>query len=174
LSILKNKKTLFLLIAILLLIIDFSAKLIALRAKSFNLKLIKFGLSKNYGLFFWPVKQELLIIFSVIFLFLLFVFLIKKGKQNFLLSFFLLLIGLGGLSNLFDRIFYGFVVDYLWVFFIPFSWFNFADVMIFFGCLLSLRLVLQKQVPSSKLKKTIENKSGHKNEDQKNPFPSNG
>ena len=42
------------------------------------------------------------------------------------------LIFVGGLSNLFDRISYGYTIDYLHLY--PYSFFNFADLMIIIGC----------------------------------------
>jgi signal peptidase II len=50
----------------------------------------------------------------------------------------LFLIILGGLSNFFDRIFFGYVIDYLRISILPISLFNIADLMIIFGILLIL------------------------------------
>ncbi len=43
------------------------------------------------------------------------------------------LIILGGLSNFFDRIFFGYVIDWIKIFILPISIFNIADLMIIGG-----------------------------------------
>lgn len=48
----------------------------------------------------------------------------------------LALIFVGGLSNLFDRIGYGYTIDYLHLY--PYSFFNIADLMIIIGCGLTI------------------------------------
>lgn len=108
-----------------------------------NLLLLK--ASQNQRLFFWQVGQSFLIGFSLIALGGLFFILIKKkDKRSFLLTDGLLLIILGGASNLYDRIFFGYVIDFIWVFFLPFFTFNIADIMITFGCFLAARYSLSK------------------------------
>ena len=69
----------------------------------------------------------------VIFILLFFKYL-KTGKI-LLLSGFLLVI-FGGASNLFDRIYYGYVIDFIKIFILPISIFNIADVLIFLGLIL--------------------------------------
>lgn len=98
---------------------------------------------KNPKLYFWNVNSVLLYIISgAILLLLIFLFfktlnLKKKNKKterrNFLLSAGLLFIIFGGASNLFDRIFFGYVIDWIRVFFLPISIFNIADIMIVLG-----------------------------------------
>ncbi len=79
-----------------------------------------------------PVPQVLIIIFTlVILIFLGFIWwksLIKNQKFQLLA---LSLIIVGALSNLFDRLIFGYVIDYINVFFWPI--FNLADVMIVSG-----------------------------------------
>lgn len=65
---------------------------------------------------------------------------LKKGvrartKERFL-KFGLALIILGGLSNFFDRIYFGYVIDYFRIFILPISIFNIADLMIIAGVIL--------------------------------------
>ena len=84
-----------------------------------------FGLLKNHTLF-------LTIITSVFVLVMLYVIVSKRtGSKLFNVS--LILITAGGLGNLYDRIFYGYVVDYLEFTFVNYAVFNFADVIINIG-----------------------------------------
>ncbi len=60
----------------------------------------------------------------------------------------LLLIAAGGLSNLADRLIYGYVVDFIQLLFVHFAIFNLADVMICAGAALTaLTLLRPKEVP---------------------------
>lgn len=79
-----------------------------------------------------PVPLAIIVPLSV-FVILLLVFFIIKGIKN---RDWTLLIGLwlilaGALSNLFDRLVYGYVVDFLRLW--PISYFNFADLLILAG-----------------------------------------
>ena len=104
---------------------------------SFVGDLLTLKASQNQGLFFWQIDQSLLIVFSLIVLGgLIFVLIKNKDRGNFLLTDGLLLIILGGASNLFDRIFLGYVIDFIRIFFLPFFTFNLADILITVGCFL--------------------------------------
>lgn len=72
---------------------------------------------------------------------ILFIFKFKKRSSN-LFFFAVMLIFLGGLSNFYDRIFLGFVVDYLKIPFFPFV-FNFSDIMITVGCIFTLWFLIK-------------------------------
>ena len=97
---------------------------------------IELKLFKNPNLYFISFNSALLyfLIGAVIFL-LLFLFFRSWQKRDFLLMMSLSLIILGGLSNFFDRIYFGYVVDWVRVFFLPISIFNIADIMIISGIL---------------------------------------
>lgn len=104
---------------------------------SFVSDLLTLKTSQNQGLFFWQIDQRFLIAFSLIALGGLFFVLIKnKDSENLLLTDGLLLIIIGGASNLFDRIFLGYVIDFIRIFFLPFFTFNLADILITTGCFL--------------------------------------
>jgi len=66
----------------------------------------------------------------IIFIFLFFKYL--KVKNVLLLSGFLLVIS-GGVSNLFDRLYYGYVIDFIKIFILPISIFNLADILVISG-----------------------------------------
>lgn len=61
--------------------------------------------------------------------------LLNKIKNNFLFASLILIVG-GGIGNLIDRIFLGYVVDYLHITCINFAIFNFADCCIVVGTLM--------------------------------------
>ncbi len=109
--------------------------------------LIKLELFKNPKLYFWAVNSVFLyIIMGAVSLLLIFLLIKTWHKQNFLLTTGLSLIILGGLSNLFDRIIFGYVIDWIRVFFLPISIFNIADIMIMGGlvCILIKFLKLKQ------------------------------
>ncbi|MFL2980293.1 MAG: signal peptidase II [Methylophilaceae bacterium] len=63
------------------------------------------------------------------------IFLIKKHKEEFLTALGLSLILGGALGNLYDRVFLGYVIDFLYFHIHDYYWpaFNFADTAICFG-----------------------------------------
>jgi len=80
---------------------------------------------------------ELIIISGLIILFILGVLAIYSIKHRKLDWFYpLTLIFAGGASNLYDRIAYGYTVDYLYLW--PYSFFNIADILIITGCIIIL------------------------------------
>ena len=95
---------------------------------------IELKLFKNPNLYFISFNSvSLYILIGVALLLLLFLFFKSWQKKNlFLMTGFSLII-LGGLSNLFDRIYFGYVIDWIKVFFLPVSIFNIADIMIIGG-----------------------------------------
>ncbi|MBU4421663.1 signal peptidase II [Candidatus Parcubacteria bacterium] len=100
---------------------------------------IKFGLYKNYaGAFSLPVAGMVYnligIALLVIFMYLLMVSL--RAKQSNFISLAYLFIILGGASNLFDRLFFGHVIDCVNV--LNRSFFNIADGMIIIGVIILL------------------------------------
>lgn len=93
-------------------------------------------LFKNPKLYFWAINSIFLyIITGAVLLLLVFLFLKSLKKKNLLLNIGFSLVILGGLSNLFDRIIFGYVIDWIRVFFLPISIFNIADIMIVGGIL---------------------------------------
>ncbi len=67
----------------------------------------------------------------------------KRGR--FLLTFGFSLIILAGFSNFFDRLYFGYVIDWIKIFILPISIFNIADIMIISGIIcLILSLIKSK------------------------------
>lgn len=99
-------------------------------------QIFSFGLYKNEGVAFGiRIPQELFYILVAVIIFFIFEKYKKEIKnKNFLVLTSLVLIGAGAISNIIDRIFRGYVVDYLHFF--NLSAFNAADVVIVAGILL--------------------------------------
>ena len=108
--------------------------------------IFQFRSSNNPGLFHFPVNQKVLILLSIILIiFLLFLFIKSVQKKSLLFSLSLLAIILGGLSNLFDRIAFGYVIDWINLAVFPFSVFNIADISIVTGVFLIAVLSLPRR-----------------------------
>lgn len=95
-------------------------------------KILTVGLHQNFGIAFdLPVARGLILILTVV-LIVLFLWIIRKnwaGRPN--ISAAAMLIVAGALGNLFDRVFYGFAVDYL--IFFERSAVNLSDALILVG-----------------------------------------
>lgn len=93
-------------------------------------KIFKFTFFANHQLAFsLPVNLNFIIILSVVIIFVLSIYLYRALiKQQVTLSLVLLTIILGAISNFYDRVSLGLVVDYLYL--APISYFNLADLMI--------------------------------------------
>jgi len=98
---------------------------------------IQLELKKNSGLYFFNLDQKILIPLSFFIILFLIIFLFKSWKKkNWFLFLSLLSILLGGLSNLYDRLIFGYVIDWFWLFLFPPSVINLADMMITAGIFL--------------------------------------
>lgn len=120
---------------------------------------IKLGFYKNYaGAFSLPIGGWLYNIAGIILLIIFFYFLIKEIKTSITSSLLVLqgggwvgdfrifsfaLVFLGGLSNIFDRLTYGYTIDY--VNFMNVSFFNIADAMLLAGIFILLFFQLRKR-----------------------------
>ncbi|MGN1417887.1 MAG: signal peptidase II, partial [Acutalibacteraceae bacterium] len=80
----------------------------------------------------------------------------KKIKFGFVYCCIVMIVA-GGLGNIIDRIFRGFVVDYIEVLFVDFYVFNFADCLITVGAFLIIGYEIVDAVRASKQKKVQEN-----------------
>lgn len=132
--------------SLLCFIIDFTSKLLI----KYNLSLLDtitvvknffyITYTKNVG-GAWSIleeKQLFLIFISIIFLFFLISYIVREEHiNNFSLTYYSLIIG-GVFGNLVDRIFRGYVIDFLSfnIFGYYFPIFNFADIFIVIGFLL--------------------------------------
>jgi signal peptidase II len=130
----------FIVQAFILLILDRALKALALKGFVYN---TWFKLFLNQGIIFsLPFNNLLTIIFGLLIILIIIYFLIKSWQNNnYKSSLALLLILLGSASNLYDRIVYGGVIDYLNFGFL--SVFNLSDVYIVLGILLLLKTNLK-------------------------------
>lgn len=125
------------LIVLILYIIDRLLKFWFIRNPNFNwdfiLGVLSFRLETNTGIAFGlPIKPVVIFTLTVIALFFLIGIFVKTcSRKEHLIIFSLTLIIAGAVSNLTDRVRYGYVIDYIDVPF--FTIFNLADVMITAG-----------------------------------------
>lgn len=137
----KKKMVIYFLIAIFFIAWDRFFKYLALNYfydSPVNLigQILNFQLNKNYYIAFsLPVSGVYLNIFiSMILAVLAFVFAYLLKKENYIFAILVFLLICGAASNFYDRIRYGFVVDYFDLRY--FTIFNLADNMIVFSIIL--------------------------------------
>lgn len=108
--------------------------------------LIELKLFKNSKLYFVSLNSDLLYcLIGLVLLLLLFLLFRTLKQENLLLTTGFSLIILGGLSNFFDRIYFGYAIDWIRIFILPISIFNVADIIIISGILcLILALIKSK------------------------------
>ena len=127
----KTKKQIFFVFVFIVLIFDRIIKFYFLK-NSINIVLNKYfslEIFKNYGLTFGiNTGGFLTILLSVSFFILLILFLILNKKDNYKINNELLILILISTSNLYDRIYYGYVIDYFNVFNLII--FNLSDLFI--------------------------------------------
>lgn len=99
---------------------------------------LQFRYTENTGAAFGSLENATLIltILTSILLFLLLYVIVSKMFNSKIANIGLMLIAAGGFGNLYDRIFYGYVVDYLEFTFVDYAIFNFADTLITVGAVL--------------------------------------
>ena len=100
-------------------------------------KFIAFAIHKNWGIAFdIPFKLEVVILITIVLAIILLQIAYKNFYKNPNISFSSLVIVLGACGNFFDRIYYGFTVDY--IIFFGQSAINLSDIIIIFGVVLLL------------------------------------
>lgn len=168
----KKKKIILVLIGIILIIIDQTAKFL-LSGRNFTLisNILDIKYSQNEGIAFGIFNGDLLVIMAVtavIIGFLIKLIINYFNKQKYLYATSLILIVSGGISNFIDRLLRGSVVDYLNITFFNFPIFNIADMLITIGVLILFVLVVRDLiVPERKRKEKKEQKLKKKEEAMK-------
>ena len=109
-------------------------------------RFIDLKLFKNSDLYFFSLNPIFLnLIIGAVLLLLVFLFFRSFKKKDIVLTSGFSLIILAGLSNFFDRLYFGYVIDWIKIFILPISIFNIADVMIITGIIcLILGLIKSK------------------------------
>lgn len=101
----------------------------------------------NYGAAFGILSNNIyfLIFISLILIYFIISEIKKNNNKGYIIS--LLMILSGALGNLIDRIFRGYVVDYLFfeLFNISFPVFNFADMLITFGTIYLIYMIIKEK-----------------------------
>ncbi|QJC33558.1 signal peptidase II [Enterobacteriaceae endosymbiont of Donacia provostii] len=141
-----KKKKIFNIYIILLIIIDILSKFLIIK----NIKLhesfyvndyINFIYIQNYGINLGFFKKNKIIIYFLIILSIVFLIYIRFSftNQNIQLSYNLIISGI--LGNLINRIYYGFVIDFINIHILDYQLpiFNFADILIFIGFIFILK-----------------------------------
>jgi len=118
-----------------LIVLDRLSKWFVLKNPDFySGRFIELKLFKNSDLYFFSLNPIFLnLIIGAVLLLLVFFFFKTLKQKSFLLTLGFSLIILAGLSNFFDRLYFGYVIDWLRIFILPISIFNIADVMIIGG-----------------------------------------
>ncbi len=126
-----------------LIILDRLSKWFILKNPDFySGRFIELKLFKNSDLYFFSLNPIFLnLIIGAVLLLLVFFFFRSFKKKDFILTLGFSLIILAGFSNFFDRLYFGYVIDWLRIFILPISIFNVADMMII-GGIICLILVL--------------------------------
>jgi signal peptidase II len=109
---------------------------------------IELKLFRNPNLYFISFNSTVFyFLIGVVMLLLLFFFFRSWQRKDFLLTVGFSLIILGGLSNLFDRIIFGYVIDWFRISILPISIFNIADLMIIGGTITLIGKFFRGEVP---------------------------
>lgn len=99
--------------------------------------ILNLAIHKNWGLAFdIPFRREFILLISVIIGYFLVDMIIKNFKSHPKIAFSSMIILIGAIGNVFDRIYYGFTVDYF-IFFGK-SALNLSDLLIIFGVVILL------------------------------------
>ena len=150
--IMKKKYIISIIMIIILMFFDYLTKTLIINSFEVNDSMIlikdflKFYYIKNYGASFGMLSGQtiLLVIFTVVAIIYLFGE-IKKSKSLLLIFSSSLIIG-GALGNLIDRVFRGYVIDFIsfTLFGSEMPIFNLADIFISFGVIIYLYIVLME------------------------------
>lgn len=104
-----------------------------------------FGMFQGNSLFFAGVTVVITAVILIVF--------VKYKYHNFFSYFAGIAIVAGGFGNLIDRVFFGYVIDYIHVLFFPYV-FNFADTLVVLG---TISFVIYVVFYMSKIEKSLEN-----------------
>ena len=150
----KNKKIFLIILGIVILVADQITKLLVIE-KSFVIipNILNFTYIKNTGLAFGIGTNNLIliIILNIIILGFIIKFLKERNNQvDFSIIIALILVLAGGISNLIDRIFRGYVIDFIDVNLLDFPCFNIADISITVGIMILIISIIKSSIIKEK------------------------
>lgn len=150
----KNKKIFLIILGIVILVVDQITKLLVIE-KSFVIipNILNFTYIKNTGLAFGIGTNNLIliIILNIIILGFIIKFLKERNNQvDFSIIIALILVLAGGISNLIDRIFRGYVIDFIDVNLLDFPCFNIADISITVGIMILIISIIKSSIIKEK------------------------
>lgn len=144
-----NKKKIGVIVAVVMILLDQFTKVLMLnRQITIIPNLLEFTYTENTGGAFGIASSKLflIILVSILILGIIFKFIKERKTQidkNVLLSLYLILSG--GISNLIDRVFRGYVIDFIDINILNFPNFNIADICITLG-IFALILIVAKSL----------------------------
>jgi signal peptidase II len=140
------RNSLFFILVSLIILIDRVTKDYMIKESCFFLFCIKpsINFGASFGLFS-GLTLLLIIIAVIVLLLILYFYFIANKKINNLVTIALILLFAGTLSNLIDRILFGYILDWLTFSFMSFPAFNLADVSNIIGALLLVIFLFQKK-----------------------------
>lgn len=131
-------------IGIIILIIDQLSKILIIDKNiSIIPNFLKFNYTQNTGGAFGIGRINIILIISILIIIGIIVFLIKEKKKNTNYIPFVLILS-GSIGNLIDRLFRGYVIDFIDINIFNFPNFNIADISIVFGVIVLLYIILLK------------------------------
>lgn len=150
----KNRKILLIALGIIIIILDQITKIILIE-KNITIipNVLDFTYTKNTGAAFGIGSNNIFFIILVNIVILGFIIkFLKERKEDvdFKILVSLILILSGGIGNLIDRIFRGYVIDFVDVNFFDFPKFNVADISITFGIIILIICVLKMVLANEK------------------------
>lgn len=150
----KNKKIFLIILGIVILVSDQITKLLVIE-KSFVIipNILDFTYIKNTGVAFGIGTNNLIliIILNIIILGFIIKFLKERNNQvDFSIIIALILVLAGGISNLIDRIFRGYVIDFIDVNLLDFPCFNIADISITVGIMILIISIIKSSIIKEK------------------------
>ncbi|NLL63790.1 MAG: signal peptidase II [Ruminococcaceae bacterium] len=108
--------------------------------------ILQFRYAENTGAAFSMLSgnQLFLLIFTAILIIGIIIFLMLDKAENKIQQVSLILIVAGGIGNLIDRLYRGFVIDFIELTFIDYAVFNFADILVTIGAVFLILSVILK------------------------------
>jgi len=154
----KKRNIIYLISILILVIFDQVTKLLVVNNLSSGSDIniinnfLKFSYVENTGAAFGILNNNIIFLIGVSLLLIFYIIREIKNNENKLYVFSMSIILSGALGNLIDRIFRGYVVDFIsfTIFDVEMPLFNIADMLITFGVIILLFLIIRGEVNDKK------------------------